>query len=63
MEMGEVEFLGGSRCCFYKELVFTVRITSLAIQNAEIVTFVNIDNIAGSNYETYQLASITLAST
>lgn len=43
--------------------IFLTLKSSLTIQNGEIVSFVKIDNIVGSNYETYQLATITRATT
>ncbi len=39
--------------------IFLTLKSTLTIKNGEIVTFVKIDNIVGSNYETYQLATIT----
>ena len=41
--------------------IFLTRKSALTIQNGEIVTFVKIDNIVGPNNETYQLLSITRA--
>lgn len=43
--------------------IFLTLKSSLTLNNGEIATFVKIDNIVGSNYETYQLVSVMKGST
>jgi hypothetical protein len=43
--------------------IFLTLKSSLTLKNGEIATFVKIDNIVGSNYETYQLVSVMKGNT